>query len=165
MVRSYCWRHHWFPPSPVSSGRRPSEVCGQRTLVGGAKWWGFLLLFLGILEQRLHLEDIIRSSMCHPLSSGASSTDGGRVESCVWRISWDQSFFMFVGVIYVRLLRSTVIKSAISALVRWYFRALARQLLVCLLQQALLIQAISGSSDGGRGDSVTLARTSGSRAR
>jgi hypothetical protein len=37
----------------------------------------------------------------------------------------------------------------VAALVRWSFRALARRLPVCLLQQALLRQALPGSGDGG----------------
>jgi hypothetical protein len=37
----------------------------------------------------------------------------------------------------------------VAALVRWSFRALARRLLVCLLQQALLQQALPSSGDGG----------------
>jgi hypothetical protein len=86
---------------------------------------GFFSVFFGMLEQRLHLEDSLRSSLPYPRTGGASSTDGGRVESCVWQISWDQSFFMFVGVVYVRLIQSTVITLAISALVHWYIRASA----------------------------------------
>jgi hypothetical protein len=37
----------------------------------------------------------------------------------------------------------------VAALVRWSFGALARRLPVCLLQQALLRQALPGSGDGG----------------
>jgi hypothetical protein len=37
----------------------------------------------------------------------------------------------------------------VAALVRWSFGALARQLLVFLLQQALLRQALPDSGDGG----------------
>ncbi len=37
----------------------------------------------------------------------------------------------------------------VAALVRWLFGTLARRLLVCLLQQALLRQAFAGSGDGG----------------
>jgi hypothetical protein len=37
----------------------------------------------------------------------------------------------------------------VAALVCWSFGALARQLPICLLQQALLRQALPGSGDGG----------------
>jgi hypothetical protein len=37
----------------------------------------------------------------------------------------------------------------VAALLRWSFEALARRLLVCLLQQGLLRQALPGSDDGG----------------
>ena len=37
----------------------------------------------------------------------------------------------------------------VAALVRWSFGALARRLPVCLLQQALLRQALPDSGDGG----------------
>jgi hypothetical protein len=37
----------------------------------------------------------------------------------------------------------------VAALVRWSFGALARRLLVCLLQQVLLRQALPGFGDGG----------------
>jgi hypothetical protein len=37
----------------------------------------------------------------------------------------------------------------VSALVRWSFGALARRLSVCLLQQAILRQALPGSGDEG----------------
>jgi hypothetical protein len=37
----------------------------------------------------------------------------------------------------------------VAALVRWSFGALARRLPVCLLQQALLRQALPGFGDGG----------------
>ena len=39
--------------------------------------------------------------------------------------------------------------ATVAAPVRWSFVALARRLPVCLLQQALLRQALPGSGDGG----------------
>jgi hypothetical protein len=43
----------------------------------------------------------------------------------------------------------------IAARVRWFFGSLARRLSVCLLQQALLRQALPGFDDGG---TMTAAR-------
>ena len=78
--------------------------------------------------------------MPYPRSDGASSTDGGRVELCVQRISRDPIGFH---------VRSCGFRSGSSdlrvsclvmfvALVRWSFVALPRRLSVRLLQQSLL---------------------------
>ena len=75
------------------------------------------------------------------------------MELCVRRIFWDpirfhvrvHSFGYRSGSSYLQL-SSLVI---VAALVCWSFGALARRLPVCLLQQALLRQALPGSGDGG----------------
>jgi hypothetical protein len=73
------------------------------------------------------------------------------VESCVRRISWD-----LVGLrdrlCGLRSVSSDLRFSSsemVATLVRRSFGALARRLPVCLLQQALLRQALPGSGDGG----------------
>jgi hypothetical protein len=73
------------------------------------------------------------------------------VESCARWISWDPVGFRvrwcgFKSVSSDLRLSSL---SMVAALVRWSFEALARRLPVCLLQQALLRQALPGSGDGG----------------
>jgi hypothetical protein len=105
-----------------------------------------------MVKRRLHLEVRIRFSPPYPRSGGASRVGGGgRVESCARRISRDLVGF------HVRLcgfrsvfsdLRLSLL-TMVAALVRWSFGALARRFPVCLLQQALLRQALSGSGDGG----------------
>ena len=91
------------------------------------------------------------SSPLYPRSGGASCADGERVESFVRRISCDPVCFrvrwcVFRSVSFDLQLSSLTM---IAALVRWSFMALAQQLPVRLLQQALLRQALSGSGDGG----------------
>ena len=108
-------------------------------------------VFFEMVRRRLHLEVRIRSSSSYPRSGGASSADGGRVEAFVRRISWDPVRFRVrpcgcrSGSSDLRLSSLAMV----TALVRWSFGALARRLPVCLLQQALLRQALPGSSEGG----------------
>jgi hypothetical protein len=104
-----------------------------------------------MVRRRLLPEVRIRSSPSYPRSGGASSVGGGRVELCVRRISRD------LVVSRVRLCGFRSVSSdlrlsslaMVAALVRWSFGALARRLPVCLLQQALLRQALPDSGDGG----------------
>jgi hypothetical protein len=111
----------------------------------------FFCVFFEMVRRWRHLEIIIRSSPPYPRTDGVSSASDERVESCVRRIFSDLSGFGnrwcgFRSVSYDLQLSSLVM---VAALVCWSFRALARRLLVCLLEQALLWQALSGSSDGG----------------
>jgi hypothetical protein len=73
------------------------------------------------------------------------------VESCVRQTSWDLVGFRdrlcVFGSIFSDLRFSS--SEMVAALVRWSFGALARRLPVCLLQQALLRQALPDSGDGG----------------
>jgi hypothetical protein len=50
---------------------------------------GFFDVFFGMARRRRHPEVRIRSFPPYPRFGGASSTNEGRVESCVRRISWD----------------------------------------------------------------------------
>jgi hypothetical protein len=86
-------------------------------------------------------EDGIRSSPSSPRSGGAYSVVGRCVEVCLRRISLD-----LIGVPSDLRFSSSVM---VSALVRWFFGALARRLPVSLLQQALLQQVLPGSAERG----------------
>lgn len=81
----------------VSGGLRALEA--WRTMAScWREGFGFLFrlffgVFFGMVRGRLHSEVRIRSSPLYPHSGGASSAGGGRVESFVWRISWDLVYF------------------------------------------------------------------------
>jgi hypothetical protein len=103
-----------------------------------------------MVRRRRHPEVRIRTSSPYPRSGGAPSASGRRVESCVRRIFSDLFGFGihwcgFMSVSFDLRLSSLAM---VAALVRWSFGALTRWLPVCLLQQALLRQALSGSDDG-----------------
>jgi hypothetical protein len=73
------------------------------------------------------------------------------VESCARRISRDPFGFRVCWCGF-RSVSSDLRLSSLAmvvALVRWSFGVLAQRLPVCLLQQALLRQALPGSGDGG----------------
>jgi hypothetical protein len=124
------------------------------------RWWeGFCSLFrlffdvffVEMLKRWLYLEVRVRSSPPYPRSGGASRVGGGRVESCARRISRDPVGF-HVRWCGFRSVSSDLRLSSLAmaaALVCWSFGALARRLPICLLQQALLQQALPGSGDGG----------------
>jgi hypothetical protein len=73
------------------------------------------------------------------------------VESCARRISRDPIIFRVRWCGFMSVSSDLRLSSLamVAALVRWSFGALARRLPVCVLQQALLRQALPGSSDGG----------------
>jgi hypothetical protein len=111
----------------------------------------FGVFFAEMVKRQLHLEVRIRSSPSYPCFGGAYRASGGRVKSCARRISRDPVGFR-VRWCGFRSVSSNLRLSSlamVAALVRWFFGALARYLPVCLLQQALLRQALPGSSDGG----------------
>jgi hypothetical protein len=73
------------------------------------------------------------------------------VELCAHRISWDPVGFRvyWCGFMIVSSDLRLSSLAMVAALVRWSFGTLARRLPVCLLQQALLRQALPDSGDGG----------------
>jgi hypothetical protein len=112
---------------------------------------GFFCIFFGMVRRRRYLEVRISSSPPYPRSDGASSTGGGRVESCVRQISWDLVGFRDRLCVFGSVSSDERFSSSamVATLVLWSFWALARRLPVCLLQQLLLRQALPGSGDGG----------------
>jgi hypothetical protein len=116
----------------------------------------FFVVFFGMVRQQLH-QVRIKSSPPYPRSGGSSSTSAGRVESCIRRISWDLVGFR-VRLCGFRSFSSDQRLSSlamVAALVCWSFGALARQLPICLLQQALLWHALPGCDAG---ETRTVAR-------
>jgi hypothetical protein len=99
------WNPSWvLPLSPampsvcsVSSGLGAMEVwrtIASRKQEGSCSLLSlFFGVFFGMVRQRLHLEIRIKSSTSYPRSGDASSGDGGHVESCARRISWDSVGF------------------------------------------------------------------------
>jgi hypothetical protein len=112
---------------------------------------GFFYVFFGIVRRRRHLEVRISYSLPYPRSGGASSTGGGRVESCVRQISWDLVGFRDRLCVFGSISSDLRFSSSamVDALVCWSVGALARRFPVCLLQQALLRQVLPDSGDGG----------------
>ena len=112
-------------------------------------------LFFGMVRWRLHPEVRIRSSPPYPRSGGACSADGGRVELCARRISWDSVGFRVSWCDFMSVSSDLWLSSLamVTALVCWSFGTLARRLPVCLLQQPLLRQALPDSGDGRGEDS------------
>jgi hypothetical protein len=111
----------------------------------------FGVFFVKMVKRRLHLEVRIRSSPPYPRSGGASRAEGGRVELCARWISRNPVGFR-VHWCSFRSVSSDIRLSSlamVATLVHWSFGVLARRLPVYLLQQALLRQALNGSSDGG----------------
>ena len=104
-----------------------------------------------MVRRRLHLDVRIRSSPLYPRSGGASSIGRGRVESCARRISRDLIGFRVRWCGFRSVSSDLKLSSwaTVTALVRWSFGTIARRLPVCLLQQALLRQALPDSGDGG----------------
>jgi hypothetical protein len=97
--------------------------------------FSFVYVFFGIVRRRQHPEVRIRFSPPYPRSGGASSTGGGRVESCVRRISWNLVGFCDCLCAF-RSVSSDLRFSSLAmvvALMRWSFGVLARWLHVCLL--------------------------------
>jgi hypothetical protein len=80
------------------------------------------------------------------------------VESCARRISRDPIGFRVRWCGFRSISSDLKLSSwaTVTALVRWSFGTLARRLPVCLLQQALLRQALPGSGDGGARTSARL---------
>jgi hypothetical protein len=128
----------------TTASRRWEDFCSSFRLFFG-------VFFIKMVKRRLHFEVRIRSSPPYPRSGGASCAGGGRVESCARRISWDPVGFRVRWCDFKSVSSDLRFSSLamVAALVRWSFGALARRLPICLLQQALLRQALPGSDDGG----------------
>ena len=134
----------------------------------GPCWWkGFVFRFffssfvrvcvlLRKARRRRLPEDGIKVSPPSPRSGGASSIVDGRVEVCLRRIC----LWWICSDLFVVRLRSCVFRldsfdlhsssAAVAVLVPWSYRAIARRLPDCLLQQVV--------PDSGDGGAMTAAR-------
>jgi hypothetical protein len=90
----------------------------------------FYSVFFEMVKWRLHIKITIRSSLPYLRSGGACSASGGPIESC----SWFRRFSCSLVWILVSLFRYTIVIIG-DGFCSFYFGLLARQLLICLLQQ------------------------------